>query len=98
MTLSATTRSGIYNSSFFATILPEGGLDGTPGEEQLEYAIALGKHVMVIRVEGREAEPLPRLLESYDDYCETGGTAEEIAESIKMHTGGPTAMIDGGWG
>lgn len=60
----------------------DSGWEGTEGEDHLRYAVALKKHILVLRTPENSENPLPYLLNDYKDYDIVDGGDEELKDAL----------------
>ena len=97
MTLSKRHAHEIEETTVFVSCPPEHGLEGTPGDDQLAYAIALCKPVIVWMPTGDR--PIPKRLAGYPH--DVVRTDAELMSALTPHLGEPGGTVridDGGYG
>lgn len=82
-----TTQHEIEMSPVFVCVLPPWNFEGSEGDRRLQYAIALGKHVMVLRLPGRENLRIPTALDYYEDYQVIDGDGGALVAAFLKHFG-----------
>ncbi len=75
-------KEQIENSTCFICILPNEGELDEERNAQLDYAISLGKRVLILRRPGRELLAIPAQLENYDNYIVVDGSGEDAAKVV----------------
>ena len=91
--LTRAEQAEISSSSMFICIIPEGGLAGTKGEKQLEYAVRIGKPVLYWIPTGRVVD-----VPEYSGVV-VRGDAGQVKQSIEefFESKGPFESVDGGY-
>lgn len=86
-------QTEISTSRMFICIIPEGGLEGTKGEKQLEFAASIGKPVLYWVPTGRIVD-----IPEYPGVV-VRGDVEEVKQAIEefFESKGPFKLADGGY-
>ena len=83
--LDATTKRQIQECDPFMLILPDGNFESTEGAQHLDYAISLGKHILVWRKPERQHQALPLALNHYADHMVVDGDVEAVYRAVEQY-------------
>ena len=76
------------------------GFEGSEGDERLQFAISLGKPILVAYLRDRAHLPLPGALRGYSDYKVVIGDVEDFGLAVRDYfeavPGTKISIADGG--
>lgn len=71
-------KKKIEDSVVVVSIIPEGGVEGSQGEEDLLYAVGLQKPILIWRPTPAENKPFPEILKDVKNVHECVGSEEDL--------------------
>ena len=92
-------RKDIEDSALFVSIVPVGGIEGTPGEDSLRYAMSLHKKIIIWRPNPTNLRPIPVILKQagYEDCLDITGGDHELTKTLRAICGDNIEFKEEGW-